>query len=127
MLTGLLMLAACTPPPPVGQSRAVLWQRFGHHSIDEVLLAWGAPVAETKLTNGSRLVTYRHGTTYDAASPYEFSNGCQASFLAPPPRYTIDNVAMTGNPLECYLLTTQGPGYASHAYVPPPPPPGFYP
>jgi len=122
----LLMLMACTPPPPVEQSRGVLWQRYAHHSIDDVLLAWGAPAAETKLTKGSRLVAYRHATTYDAESSYEHSSGCEVSFLAPPPHYTIENIAMTGNAYECARLAANGPGYTRNAYIPPPPPPGFF-
>ncbi len=122
----ILALSACTPPPPVNQSRDVLWEKYAHHSVDEILLSWGAPAAETKLTNGSRLVTYRHATTYDAASPYERSNGCEVSFLAPPPHFKVENISMTGDGFECAQLAKSGPGYARNVYVAPPPP-MFYP
>ena len=79
-----VLLAGCAAPPPVNDSRDVLWARYAHHPLDELLLAWGAPQAETKLTNGSRMVTYRHSTVYDAASPYEGASGCDVTMLAPP-------------------------------------------
>ncbi len=122
-----LLLSACTPPPPVEQSRAALWQRFGNHSIDEVVLAWNAPSRETKLTNGARFLTYNRSATFNAASPYEQTVGCEASFVAPPPDYLVTNVALKGEPGECYNLAQRGPGYVRNVYIPPPPPPGFYP
>jgi hypothetical protein len=121
------LLSGCTPPPPVEQSRAQVWQRFAHHSIDDVMLAWGPPSAESKLTNGSRMLTYRRGVTYDAGSSYASTNGCEATFLAPPPHFKVENVAMTGNGFQCADLARAGPGFTAHPYVPPPPPPGFYP
>jgi hypothetical protein len=127
LCAGVLLLSACTPAPPVEQSRGVLWQRYAHQPIDKLLLAWGAPAAETKLTDGSRLVSYRRAVTFDAASPYENTSGCEASFLAPPPGFTIENVALKGNPAECFALAQNGPGYVRNYYVPPPPPPLFYP
>jgi hypothetical protein len=119
----LTLLAGCTPPPPVEQSRTLLWQRYGHHSIDEILLAWNAPARETRLTGGSRLLTYTRAFTFDAASPYEQTTGCEASFIAPPPHFTIENIALKGDALECARLAQNGPGYARSVYIAP----GFYP
>jgi len=126
LLLGLIAFSACTPPPPVNASRDVLWEKFGHHSVDDILLGWGSPAAESKLTNGSRLLTYRRAVTYDAASPYERTSGCEVSFLAPPPHFTVNNISMTGDAYECAQLAKAGPGYARNVYVPPPPP-IFYP
>jgi hypothetical protein len=121
-LLGLIGLCAtaCVQAPPVNESRSVLWQQFGGQSLDKLLLAWGTPAGETKLTNGSRMVTYRHATTYDA-SP---STGCEVSFLAPPPRYKINDIAMVGDPFECRLLAQ---GIRGDRHINNLPPPGFYP
>jgi hypothetical protein len=126
IFTGLLTLGACTPPPPIPQSRDEIWQKFAHHSVDEILLSWGSPAAESKLTNGSRLLTYRRTVTFDAASPYERTSGCEASFLASPPHFRIENVSMNGDAFECAQFAAHGPGYARNMYVAPPPP-MFYP
>lgn len=124
---GLLLLGSCTPPPPVNESRDVLWSHFGNHSVDDVLYGWGVPSAESKLTNGSRLLTYSRAITYDAASPYENTSGCQVSFIAPPPKFRIENIKMEGDGYQCAALAAKGPGYSRNAYVPPPPPPLLYP
>ena len=99
MLCGFC-LVSCTPPPPVNDSRDILWRQFAHQPVDNLLMAWGPPAAETRLTNGSRMMTYRHATIYD----FSPSTGCEVSFLAPAPHYRIENIAMTGDPYECHLL-----------------------
>ncbi len=118
-------LFSCTPPPPVNESREVLWKEYAHQSIDKVILAWGPPAAETKLTNGSRMLTYNHATTYDALSPYERTSGCEVSFLAPPPHYHIENISMKGEAFECHQLALGRTGVMARPYIPPPP--VFYP
>ena len=126
-LTCISGLAGCTSPPPVAQSQAIVWKKFSHESIDKVLLAWGTPTGETRLTDGSRLISYRHATVNNAASPYEYSQGCEATLLAPPPKYHIKNVALKGDPYECQLLAQGHVGVTSYGYVPPPAPIGIYP
>ncbi len=96
----LLAISGCTPPPPVNQSRDILWNKYGSKPVDTLLLGWGPPTAETKLTDGSRLLTYRHSTAYDDGATLE----CKLSFLAHPPHFIIDNIAMEGDPRECDLL-----------------------
>jgi hypothetical protein len=108
--------------PAVNDSRAVLWQQFGNQPIDKLLLAWGTPAGETKLTNGTRMVKYQHSTNYDV-SP---STGCEVSFLAPPPRHIINDIAMVGDPFECHLLAQGMRGTRHINDAPPPPMPGFY-
>lgn len=124
IVSSAFLLIACTPAPPLEHSRNILWQRYGHHSIDDVLLDWGTPAQETKLTNGARLVAYNRTFTYDAASPYENTAGCEVTYLAPKPDFTIENIAIRGDPSECAVLAKNGPGYGHSVYVPPP---GFYP
>ena len=96
----LFTLSGCTPPPPVNTSRDLLWNKYGNKPVDDLILGWGAPTAETKLTDGSRLLTYRHTTAYDDGATLE----CEVSFLAHVPNYIIDNIAMKGDPRECQLL-----------------------
>jgi hypothetical protein len=117
-----LLVIGCVPVAPVNQSQEILWNKFANQPLDNVLLAWGAPAAETHLTEGSRLVTYRHSTTYEALSPYEHTLGCEVSFLAKPPGYLIGNIAMQGDAYECSLLAQGQTGYRRDTYVPPPPP-----
>jgi len=119
LLAAMLMLDACAPPPPVTQSRDALWDKYAHRSVDDILLAWSTPQAESKLTNGSRLLTYRHSTIYDAGNSYN----CEVTFLAPPPRFTIENIAMSGDARDCQQLADHGPDTVRPP--PPPPPPGF--
>jgi len=113
-------IVSCTQSPPVNDSRDILWRQFAHQPVDSLLMAWGTPAAETRLTNGSRMITYRHATTYDV-SP---STGCEVSFLAPAPRYRIEDIAMVGDPYECYLLAQ---GQRGNRHINDLPPPGFYP
>ena len=115
-----VLLAGCTPPPPVVDSREILWQRFGHHPLDELIMAWGTPAGETHLSNGSRMVTYRHATIYDAASPYERGVSCDVSFLAASPKFRIEDISMEGDAYECNLLAQGRLGIARNVYVPPP-------
>ena len=116
-------LAACgPPPPPVEASREVLWQQYGHQSIDKLLLSWGAPIQETHLTDGSRMVTYKHMTIFEADSPYERRSGCEVNFLAPPPKFLIENISMEGDMRECQLLSQGRRGYTRYVYVPQPSP-----
>ncbi len=117
----LLCFSACKPPPPVNDSRDIVWGQFSNKSIDTLLLAWGAPQAETKLTDGSRLVTYRHSTEYDGGS-----SNCEVSFLAHVPNFSIDNIAMKGDAYECSLLAQGKTGTTRrNIYMQPPTP--FYP
>ena len=99
-----LLPAACAPVQAVETSRELLWERFGGHPVDELLLEWGAPAAETHLTDGSRLLKYHRILTYDAGSPYARTSGCEVSFLAGPPKFTIGNIAMEGSPSQCAQL-----------------------
>ena len=105
MLLGSYCLASCTPIPAVSDSREVLWGQFGNQPVDGLLLAWGPPLAETHLTDGSRLLSYQHSTTYEAQSPYERQAACKASFLAKAPQYRIADVALEGDMNECRLLS----------------------
>ena len=109
LITATLMLTcACTPAPPVNESRDKLWDQFAHKSVDDVIMKWGAPGSETKLTNGSRLLTYRRDSVYDADTTNSRTSGCEVSFLAPPPHYHIDNIKMDGNGYECARLSKEG-------------------
>jgi len=121
MILCMQCMAACTPPPPVNNSREILWQQFGHKSIDTLLMGWGAPAGETRLTNGSRMVSYHHSTTYDSGG----SAGCEVTFLAPPPAYHIEDISMTGSASECARLA-QGQRGDRHINDLPPPQPGLY-
>lgn len=100
----LSALVACTPAPPVSDSREVLWQQFGNHPLDELLMAWGVPSKETHLSDGSRLVTFRRSTVYDSRSPYERSVACEVSFMAKGSAQKISDISMQGAPNECRLL-----------------------
>jgi hypothetical protein len=104
ILAAAFFLSACAPTPTVDESRQSLWQQFGGHSVDELLLKWGAPQGESRLTDGSRLLTYRRATVYDPSSAYANTSGCAASFLAKPPDYKIANVSMDGNMYDCQDL-----------------------
>jgi|GEM_PF-3351153 len=114
----MLWLASCTPPQPVTQSREIVWQQFGNQPVDNVLMAWGTPERETRLTNGSRMVTYQHSTIFDAGSPYERKTGCEVTFIAQPPKYRIVDVAMDGEAYECNLLAQGRTGSARHVAMP---------
>lgn len=120
LLLGLYALAGCTPPPPVGDSRETLWRQWGGQPVDQLLLSWGTPVGETRLTDGSRLLKYRHSTTYDAQSPYEHGAACEVSFLARPPAFRIDDVALEGAANECNLLAQGRIGDVVLNAAPPP-------
>lgn len=114
-----LLLVSCvtTPPTPVSESRDELWEKFGNEPIDALLMAWGAPAGETYLTDHARLVTYRHTTIYDSQSLYEHAVGCDASFLARPPDYKIENIRLDGDPYECRLLVQGRTGEARSMYM----------
>lgn len=99
----LSVLASCMTAPPVDASRQMLWERFGNQSIDNVLLAWGPPMAEARLTNGTRMITYTRTVIYEGGVRQN-AYGCKASFLAPPPDYKVDNVSMDGNSYDCQEL-----------------------
>lgn len=116
--SALILLASCAPSPPVTQSREVLWERFGGQPVDAVLMAWGTPERETRMTDGSRLVTYKHSTVFDADSPYEYDTSCEVTFMAQSPKYRIDNIAMDGTPYECHLLAQGHTGTARHVRMP---------
>src|SRR5690349_13194136 len=116
----MLGLTSCTQAPPVSSSQDALWQKFGHQSIDTILLAWGSPAAETRLTDGSRMVTYRHTTLLDAYSPYARSTGCEVTFLAKSPAYRVENIAMKGDAAECQLLAGGRTGMTHMDYPEPP-------
>lgn len=120
---GLLLLAsACTPPPAVEQSRDVLWAQYGHKPVDAVLVALGTPERESHLTDGSRMLTYRFGSSYDSGTPYERETQCEATFIAKAPHFSIDNVAMLGDAYECSLLAQGHTGFVQHPTFDTPPP-----
>lgn len=97
-------MSACTQAPPVHDSREILWQRFGNRKLDELLMAWGAPTRESHLTDGSRLLTYRHATVYVGRAAMENASSCEVSFLAALPSFRITDVAMQGTNNECHIL-----------------------
>lgn len=100
-----LLPGACTPVQDVETSRESLWQRYGGKPLDALLLDWGAPDAETRLSDGARLVKYRRSLTYDAGTTAARSASCEVSFLAGPTEYRISNIAMQGSPSQCYQLS----------------------
>lgn len=110
----VLALSACASPT-VEESRALLMDRFGGKSIDELFAAWGAPEAETKMTNGARLVTYSHTTFMNFGYYDQYSYNCKASFTAPAPHYKISNVALDGPESECHELARGHTGTDSFA------------
>lgn len=96
--------AACAPVPSTEESQEALWRQFGNQPLDAVLLAWGAPAAETTLTKGGRLVTYRRSTVFDSHTAAEQNVACEVTFLAEPPKFHVVNVAMRGAASECRQL-----------------------
>jgi len=121
IVTPILWLVSCTPPPPVAASRDVLWEQYAHQPVDKVLLTMGTPERETRLTDGSRMVTYQHSTIYDAGTPTERQTGCEVTFMAQSPHYRVENIAMEGEGYECNLLA-QGHTGSRRIYIPPPQP-----
>lgn len=113
----LIASTACTPAPDVHTSQEALWARFGDQPVDALLLAWGAPMSETRLTDGSRLISYQHTTIYEGDGA-QWS--CKVSFLARPPQYLIDNIALEGSAGECYLLSQGHTGNSVIGAAPPP-------
>jgi hypothetical protein len=110
-------LATCATQP-VDQSRQALWQRFANHPIDEVVLAWGAPQSETRLTDGTRVLTYRRTRTLWRDFGYGNLNygdtvECDASFLAPPPDFKVKNISMDGDAFQCADMARGASGVAS--------------
>jgi hypothetical protein len=112
-------LAGCTPPPPIMDSREVLWQQFGNKPLDELLVAWGPPTKETTLTDGSRMVVYRRSVTYDAGSYSENFSGCEVTFLAKPRAFNIHDIAMEGDARLCQGLAQGQVGDERYARVDP--------
>ena len=104
VLLAFLWIFSCAPIPGVTQSREVLWNQFGNQPVDSLLLSWGTPLGETHLTDGSRMISYQHSTTYEAQSPYERAVGCKVSFLAKAPQFRIADIAMEGDAHECQLV-----------------------
>ena len=127
-----IAVSACTPTPTVAESRDRMWAQYNHQSVDALLLAFGPPVRESRLTDGSRLLTYEFNSIYDYGSPYERKSGCEATFMAKAPKYLLENIAMQGVPYECKMLADGNTGSARHDYLPPPTPyvpgplPSFY-
>ena len=117
-VAGALCQSACAPVPDTHASQEALWQQFGNQPVDTLLLAWGAPMAETHLTDGSRLISYQHTTTYEGSGA---QSGCKVSFLAKPPQFVINNVALEGDANECYLLSQGRIGDNRIARSPTPP------
>ena len=114
-LIGIAMvfgLAACVAAPPVDVTRQMLSDRFGHQSIDTVLLAWGPPTSETHLTNGARMAVYTRTVVYDYGSWDQSAYGCKASFLAPPPDFKIESVSLDGDDYDCQELSLGHTGSA---------------
>jgi hypothetical protein len=119
----LVSLASCAGQvQEVSQSRERLWQQFGQQPVDALLMAWGTPERETRLTDGSRMLAYQHTTVIDADMPGEYRRGCEVTFMAQAPQFRIANVAMEGNPYECQLLAQGKTGYAQHMNTAPPAP-----
>lgn len=94
--------SGCTQAPPVGDSRELLWAQYGNRPVDELLLAWGVPAKETRLTDGSRMVTYRHSTMYVGRG--SSGSQCEVSFMAKAPKFLIGDIAMDGSANECRML-----------------------
>lgn len=117
-----VMLAGCSAPPPIDHSREVLWQQFGQQPVDKLLMAWGTPARETRLTDDSRMVVYRHATIYESGSPYERQTGCEVTFMAQSPGFRIANIAMEGEAYECAILAQGRTGDTRHVYMPEPVP-----
>ena len=113
-------LVACTQLPPVEQSRDAMWKQYGNQPVDKLLMGLGTPERETKLTDGSRMVMYQFNSVYDADSPYASRQSvCQATFIAKPPSFVIDNIAMKGDAYECDMLAQGHTGSVRHpSYTP---------
>jgi hypothetical protein len=105
LLLATLALTACAMSPPVGTSWSYLQQQFGNQSIDNLLTTWGPPQAETRLTNGTRLVGYTYMDVYDYNSWDQVAYGCRATFTAPPPSFKITKITLEGDDDECYQLS----------------------
>ncbi len=108
-------LVACTQLLTVQQSRDAMWQEYGGQPVDKILVTLGAPERETKLTDGSRMVMYQFNSVYESGSAYERQAVCQVTFMAKPPKFVIDNVAMKGDVYECNMLAQGHTGSVRHA------------
>jgi hypothetical protein len=111
--TALLALAACVSTPPIESSRQMLMEKFGNQSIDNLLLAWGPPIAETHLTNGTRVVSYTYTDIYDIDAWNQSNYSCKAIFLAPPKAFKISSVSLEGEDYECHELALGHTGISS--------------
>lgn len=123
ILLAVLALAACAMSPPVETSRNYLQQKYGNQPIDNLLTAWGPPQAETRLTDGTRIVSYAYTDIYDFNSWDQVAYGCRATFTAPSPSFKITKITLDGDDDECYELSLGHFGVstvvspqASHAY-----------
>lgn len=115
----LALLAACTPPQTVEQSRDQLWAAYGNQPVDSVLMALGTPARESHLSDGSRMLTYQFASVYDSGSPFERRAGCEVTLLAKSPSFKLENIAMQGQPYECSVLASGRTGLVRHPYMPP--------
>lgn len=104
LLALLALVAGCSAVPTTEESREVLWGEYGGKPLDALLVAWGAPEAETTLTDGSRMVKYRRSTTYDSGSSMARRTSCEVTFMAKSPKFFIENIAMEGAPGDCSRL-----------------------
>jgi len=98
----------------------MLWDKFGHHSLDDLLLAWGPPTAETTLTTGARMVTYTRAVIQNGGGVDTSDYNCKASFLAPAPSYKIENVSLDGNAGACSELASGHTGTTIYSAPPQP-------
>jgi hypothetical protein len=112
-LAALLILSACANAPPTESSRQMLQEKFGNQSIDRLLTAWGPPMGETHLTDGTRLVMYTYTDIYDLDAWNQSTYTCKASFLAPPPSFKITKVKLEGDDYECHELSLGHTGASS--------------
>ncbi|MGE3622632.1 MAG: hypothetical protein AB7H77_01985 [Bdellovibrionales bacterium] len=116
----ILGLAGCATAPPVAETRQMLWDKWGNQPLDSLLLAWGPPMTETRLTDGKRLVSWSYTHIYNPNYYDETIYGCKTSFLAAPPKYLIENVSLDGSDYSCEQLANgrSGVSFASAPYPP---------
>ncbi|MDP9126738.1 MAG: hypothetical protein M3N08_00560 [Pseudomonadota bacterium] len=112
-------LSACATQS-VGDSRQLLLNRFANHPLDEVVMAWGAPQNETRLTNGTKVLTYRRmRTTFtnfgDFYDVYARSSECDATFMAAPPTFLVGDIILEGDTWQCADMGDGRSGPASPA------------
>ncbi len=112
-------LTACEPAATVLQSREQMWTQYAHQPVDGLLMALGTPARESHLSDGSRLITYQFNSLFEYGSPYERQSGCEVTFMAKAPAFTLEDIAMQGQPYECSLLAKGRTGTVRHPYLPP--------